>query len=298
MDRLRTLETFAAVADAASFAGGARALGISAPSATRAINALEARLGVRLFARTTRHVRLNPTGVDYLTEVRRILADLRSAEDAASGAAAAPRGTVRLTCPVEFGRLHATPALTRFLRDHPEMSVHALMTDRIVNIVEEGYDLALRIGHLPSSGLTALKIGEVSRVLVAAPAYLDTFGHPADPRDLAAHETIETDPFQTVTEWRFGLADDHPVRLRPRLVMSSVAATLEAAASGWGIARALSYQVSADLTAGRLVRVLPDWEPHPMPVHLVHAEGRGAIARIRTLMERFRTDLSPVLRST
>ena len=171
MDRLQSLRMFVAVAEAESFAGGARTLGLSGPSATRGVNALEASLGARLFTRTTRKVRLTDVGRRYLAEVREILAHLQVADEAASGAAGKPVGQLRITCPQEFGRIYIAPLLTGFLDAFPGMSAEVLMVDRVVNLVEEGIDVALRIGPLASSDLAAVRIGQVRRVVCGAPGY-------------------------------------------------------------------------------------------------------------------------------
>ncbi|MCY6381679.1 LysR substrate-binding domain-containing protein [Hoeflea prorocentri] len=285
MDRLQTLEVFVAVAEAESFIGGARAVGLSAPSATRGINALEARLGARLFTRTTRRVRLTDIGQAYLEDARRVLADLKMAEDAAMGAAASPVGEIRLTCPNEFGRMHVMPVLTAFLDAYPDMTAHVLTVDRIVNLVEEGFDVAVRIGSLPSSGLSAVRVGHVRRVLCGAPAYFETYGMPRSPADLQNHRLVSVSADAPVNEWRFGRRMDKPVKIRSRLTVNSIAAALAVARNGWGLTRALSYQVSPDLASGELKTVLTEFEPEELPIHLVHIEGRRAVAKVRTFID-------------
>ncbi|MEL0615958.1 LysR substrate-binding domain-containing protein [Cobetia marina] len=297
MDRLQTLEVFVAVADAESFAAGSRALGMSAPSVTRGINALEARLGARLFTRTTRRVRLTEIGERYLADARRILAELQAAEDGVSGAATRPTGVLRITCPTEFGRIHVMPLLMEYLEHYPEMRAEVVMVDRVVNMIEEGFDIAVRIGSLPSSGLSALRVGSVRRVVCGSPAYFAREGTPASLEALATQRIIASSTLNNGKEWRFGREGEHSVRVSPRLTMSSIAACIEAARSGWGITRVLSYQVGEDLAAGRLRAVLEALEPPPLPIHLLHSEGRGAVAKVRTFLdfaaERLRAD--PVL---
>lgn len=285
MDRLQSLRVFVAVADAESFAGGARAVGLSAPSATRGVSDLEAALGTRLFTRTTRQVRLTEAGRTYLEEVRDILARLQAAGDAASGAAGTPVGKLRITCPQEFGRLHVAPLVTAFLDTHAGVSAEILMVDRVVNLVEEGIDVAVRIGPLPSSDLTALKVGEVRRVICGAPDYFPEHGVPELPSDLSHHRLIATQGDAASGSWRFGADETCVVRITPRLTMSSVAAALEIARRGWGLTRALSYQIAGDVEDGSLEIVLGAHEPAPMPVHLVHVEGRRAAAKVRTFLD-------------
>ncbi|MCO7233501.1 MULTISPECIES: LysR family transcriptional regulator [unclassified Cobetia] len=285
MDRLQTLEVFVAVADAGGFAAGSRALGMSAPSVTRGINALEARLGTRLFTRSTRRVRLTEIGQRYLEDARRILAELQAAEDSVSGAATRPTGVLRITCPTEFGRLHVMPLLMEYLERYPEMRAEVVMVDRVVNMIEEGFDIAVRIGSLPSSGLSALRVGSVRRVVCGSPAYFAREGTPVSLEALATQRVIASSTLNNGKEWRFGREGEHAIRISPRLTMSSMAACIEAARSGWGITRVLSYQVGEDLVAGRLQAVLEELEPPALPIHLLHSEGRGAVAKVRTFLD-------------
>ncbi len=184
MDRLQALRVFVAIAESKSFTGGAKALGLSGPSATRAVNTLEDALGTRLFTRTTRRVQLTDTGRDFAEDVRGILAQLQAAEAAVSGVAEKPAGQLRIACPPEFGRLYMAPLVAGFLEAYPAVSIELLLVDRTVNLVEEGYDLALQIGALPSSGMSGLRVGYVRLVLCGAPNYFDRFGIPATPAEL------------------------------------------------------------------------------------------------------------------
>ncbi|MEM7547941.1 MAG: LysR family transcriptional regulator [Pseudomonadota bacterium] len=294
MDRLQSLEVFIAVAEAESFAGGARAMGLSAPSATRGVNALEDRLGARLFTRTTRRVRLTDVGKTYLEDARHVLAQLQTADDAAAGAAMNPVGQLRLTCSTEFGRIYVTPILTEFLDTFTDVTVDVLMVDRIVNIVEEGFDIAVRIGPLPSSGLSAVRVGHVRRIVCGAPSYFDRYGLPRTPADLTAHQIVSAAPVSPVPDWRFGYDLAQVVRVRPRLTVSSAAGAIAVARQGWGLARVLSYQVGPDLQAGTLRSVLEEFEPGPLPIHLVHVEGRRAPAKVRAFVDFAKTRLRAV----
>ncbi|MCZ0964151.1 LysR family transcriptional regulator [Paracoccus benzoatiresistens] len=285
MDRLQSLRVFVAVADAESFAGGARALGISAPSATRGVGDLEAALGTRLFTRTTRQVRLSEAGRAYLEDVRDILAHLQAADDAASGAAARPVGTLRITCPQEFGRLHVAPLITDFLDAHDGISAEIIMVDRVVNLVEEGFDVAVRIGPLPSSDLTAVKVGEVRRVICGSTGYLAEHGIPTDPSDLLKHRLVASRIDAAAPQWRFGADETCVLKITPRLTVSSVAASLDIARKGWGLTRALSYQIVQDIENGSLQIVLAQHEPAVLPVHLVHVDGRRAAAKVRAFLD-------------
>ncbi|WP_157020280.1 LysR substrate-binding domain-containing protein [Mesorhizobium xinjiangense] len=285
MDRLQSLRVFVAVAEAESFAAGARTVGLSAPSATRGVSALEAALGARLFTRTTRRVRLTDVGRAYLQDVREILANLQAADEAAAGAAQTPVGQLRITCPQEFGRIYVSPILTEFLDLHPGVRADVLMIDRVVNIVEEGFDIAVRIGPLPSSDLAAIRVGQVRRVVCGAPGYFAEHGCPQDPAELTSHRVVSVAPLNAGQQWRFGPGGENMVRVEPRLSISSIAAAIEITRGGWGICQALSYQIGPDLGAGTLRTVLEDWEPEPLPIHLVHIEGRRAAPKVRAFID-------------
>ncbi|WP_415922261.1 LysR family transcriptional regulator [Tateyamaria sp. SN6-1] len=285
MDRIQALEVFVAVAEAESFAGGARVVGLSAPSVTRGVNALEQRLGARLFTRTTRQVRLTDVGAAYLEDARAILAHLQSADDAAAGAATNPVGKLRITCSHEFGRIYVTPILTAFLDTYPDVTAEMAVVDRVVNMVEEGFDVAVRIGELPSSGLSAVRVGQVRMVVCGSPDYFARHGIPQTPQDLKHHQIVSASPNSPSTEWRFGTQLEESFRLRSRLTVGSMAAGIEVTRQGWGISRVLSYQIGPDLEAGRLQTVLEANEPPPLPINLVHIEGRRAAAKVRSFVD-------------
>ncbi len=285
MDRLQSIEVFIAVAETQSFAGAARRLGLSAPSITRGVNALEARLGVRLFTRTTRRVRLTDVGRHYLNDARHALAQLQAADDAALGAATAPTGLLRITCSTEFGRIYISGIITDFLDTHAGVSADVVMVDRVVNMVEEGFDVAVRIGPLPSSGLIAVQVGRVRRIVCGAPDYFKTHGLPQTPADLQHHRLISATPVTPGPEWRFGAQGETRVKVDSRLKVSSVAAAIEMARRGWGLARVLSYQVGPDLESGALQTVLEADEPEALPVHLVFVEGRRTPAKVRSFID-------------
>ncbi len=298
MDKLQALEVFVAVAEAQSFAGGARAMGMSAPSATRGINELEERVGARLFNRTTRVVNLTEVGRLYLDDVRGILADLEAANDAVSGAIGKPKGTLRLTSPVEFGRLYVAPVLAEYLDTYPDVTASILMVDRVVNLADEGLDIGVRIGPLTSAGLMAVKVGQVRRVVCGSPAYFEKYGVPQSPEELAKHRIVAATTVTASSEWRFGSAQDKSVKLYPKMSVTSVAAAVSLARSGWGLTQALSYQVGPDLISGELQTVLQDFEPEPLPIHLIHYEGRKVSIKVRSFLDLAREKLkaSPVLR--
>lgn len=294
MDRIQSLKVFIAVAEATSFAAGARSIGLSAASVTRGINELETHLGTRLFTRTTRQVRLTEVGAVYLEDARSVIAQLQAADDLASGAATNPTGLLRITCSNEFGRIYVSPILTDYLDTYPQVTAEVLVVDRIVNIVEEGLDVGVRLGSLASSGLSAVRVGQVRRVICGSPAYFRRHGYPATPQELQNHNMIAAAPVSPVTDWRFGVDLDKVVKLKPRLTVSSVSTAREIACSGWGLSRVLSYQIGAELERQELEIVLEDYEPEPLPIHLVHAEGRRATAKVRSFLDFARERLRDV----
>ncbi|MGH6649782.1 MAG: LysR substrate-binding domain-containing protein [Sphingopyxis sp.] len=279
MDHLATLEMFVAVAGEGGFAAAARKLGSSPPAVTRGIAALEARLGTSLFHRSTRAVALTDAGAAFLGEARRILADLAGAERAVRGAAAEPRGQLYLTAPAMFGRLHMLPVVSALLAEHDALTARMMLVDRNVRIVEEGIDVALRIGPLADSALKAVRIGAVRQMLVASPAYLARHGAPAMVAELADHALIAMDGPRAGSEWRFA---DARLRLdRPRLVVNTVDGAMAAAEAGVGIANLLSYQVMDAVDAGRLIALLAAEQPPALPVHLLFEPSRAALPSVR-----------------
>lgn len=293
MDRLDELAVFLAVLDAGSLAGAARRLRRSPPAVTRILAGLEERAGARLVERTTRALMPTEAGRRLAEQARRLLADYDEAMRAVGGDQA-PRGLLRVTAPVVFGQRHVTPLVTGFLAAHPAVRVELLLSDRNLDLVEEGLDVAVRIGALPDSGLVTRRVGEVRRVLVASPSYLATHGTPAMPADLARHDVVFTASRPVPLEWRFrsGSGREHVVRLSPRLVVSHVEAALAAALEGNGIATALSYQVDAEVRAGRLIRLLPDHEQPPLPVQLLVPSARHMPARVRLFLNHAALQLS------
>ncbi len=286
MDRFDAFGTFAAVADTGGFAAAARHLGRSPAAVTRTIAALEAELGTALFRRTTRVVALTDAGARFLASVRRILADVAESSAAATGSHATVGGSLVFTASVMFGRVHVVPVLLRFLARHPEIQARALLLDRVVDLVEEGVDVAIRIAHLGDSALRAVRVGEVRRVTCAAPAYLAEHGKPRTPADLKRHAVIAFSAGPPPREWAYPRGRRaQRVRIDPRLITNSSEASISAAIAGHGITRALSYQIADDVRAGRLVVVLAEHEPQPLPIHVVHAGGAGAPARIRAFVD-------------
>jgi len=295
MDRFHLMAVYVAVAEEESFAGGARRLGMSPPAVTRAIAALEKRLGVSLLTRTTRFVRATDAGQRYLEHARRILAEADEADEAVAGVNSAPRGQLAVTAPVLFGRMFVMPSIVDYLRHFPDMAISAVFLDRVVNLLEEGMDVGVRIGELPDSSMRAVTVGHVRRVVCAAPDYLKKHGVPRTPSEISEHTVIAASPVSPSVDWKF--ADGKKttsVKLTPRLTVTNNESAIVAAAQGFGLTRLLSYQVAAFLASGQLKAVLGDYEPPRLPIHVLHSEGRQASAKVRTfvdmLVERLRGD--------
>jgi DNA-binding transcriptional LysR family regulator len=292
MDQLHLMNVFVAVAEEEGFAAAARRLDLSPAAVTRAVAGLEEQLGVKLLLRTTRNVRLTEAGARYLDDTRSILASIQEANEAAAGVNAAPKGNLSVTAPVLFGKLFVMPCVVRFLHDYPLVDVTAYFLDRVVNLVDEGIDVAVRIGHLPDSSLKALRVGQVRRVLCASPAYLQKHSEPRHPADLLRHTIIAASGISPRVEWKFGAVDDPTmVRMRPRLLVTSNDAAIDAAATGLGICRLLSYQIADHVADGRLEIILADYEEAPWPVHLVHRESKFGSSKVRNFIDLLATHL-------
>ena len=286
MDRLQTMSVFVSVAEEGGFAPAARRLSLSPPSVTRAVAELEGRLGARLFTRTTRAVRLTEAGARYLADCRRILAEVEEADRHAAGLHGAPRGLVRLSASVLFGRLLVAPLLSELLDRHPGLAVSAVFVDRVVQLMEEGIDIAVRIAELPDSALSAVRVGSVRRVLCASPGYLEARGRPGAPAELADHEVIDFVNMSRGGDWIFG-APGKTLRFRTaaRLSVNNADAAIDAALAGRGITRVLSYMIDPHLRAGRLVLLLEEVEPPALPIHVLHREPGQTSARVRAVVD-------------
>ena len=286
MDRLDQLSIFSAIAQSGSFTAAARQLDVSAPAATRAVAQLEARLGVRLFTRTTRYVRLTEAGERYLADIQPLLLNLQDADAAVRGSNAQPQGTLSITAPVLFGAKYIATAMTQFLSAYPETTVESIFVDRVVNLVEEGFDIGIRIGQLPDSSLQARQVGCVSVVLCATREYLDHHSEPTTPAQLRTH-TLIASPASRAFSWRFKTTklDPRQIRTQLRLHTNTNDAARSAAQSGFGITRLLSYQVEDDFRRGTLVRIMRNEEPPPLPVHILHREGRFHAAKVRAFVD-------------
>ena len=286
MDRLDLMTIFVAVAEAESFSGGARRLVMSPPAVTRAISALESRLAVKLLDRTTRYVRVTELGQRYLDDARRIIAEVDEAEDALVGINGTPKGQLTLTAPVLFGKMFVMPVVVEYLQRYPSMDVSALFLDRVVNMMEEGVDVGIRVGELPDSSLKAVRVGQIRRVLCASPQYLAEYGVPNHPHDLQQHRIVAATGVTPSVEWKFWQEQQAlSVRLRPRLTVTTNDGAIESALAGFGVTRLMSYQIAHFVESGQLQILLPDFESAPLPIHVLHREGRHKSARVRSFVD-------------
>lgn len=286
MDRIEAMTVFVAVADLQGFAPAARKLGLSASAVTRMVAALEERLGARLLQRTTRSVMLTDVGARYLQRARQILADIEEAEGSAQAERARPSGRLVVSAPVGFGRLHVTPLISAYLQRYPDVSGELRLTDRMVGLVEDGIDVAVRIGDLADSSLVARNLGTMSRIVVASPDYLAQRGQPKTPEDIAKHDTIQFGSIASAPEWRF-MRDGRDVRIThaPRFTTDVADAAIWHAEHGGGLTRVLAYQAAEGLAAGRLKRVLTKFEPPVVPIHIVYPTSRLLSAKVRVFID-------------
>ena len=286
MDRLDAMQAFVAVADLKGFAPAARKLRLSPSAVTRLIAALEERLGARLLQRTTRQVALTDVGARYLERVRRILADVEEAESAAEGERTRPSGRLVVSAPVGFGRLHVSPVMSAYLKRYPEVSAELRLSDQMINLVEDGVDLAVRIGHLADSSLVARQVGEMRRIVVASPGYLKARGEPKTPASVTAHDTIQFGASSAPPDWRFAEGGGEVrVAHAPRFITNSADAAIQYAEAGGGLTRVMLYQAAAALKAARLKIVLAKFERPPLPIHLVYPTSRLLSAKVRAFID-------------
>jgi DNA-binding transcriptional LysR family regulator len=286
MDRFQAMSTFVTVVETGGFASAARKLDVSPSVVSRVVTELEERLGVRLLTRTTRVVRLTDAGRGYFEDCRRILGEIDNAELAATGTHSSPRGVLSITAPVMFGRLHVTPIMLDYLRRYPDADANCWFVDRVVNLVDEGIDIAVRIAPLPDSSLQAISVGRVRRVLCASPAYLAEHGTPEHPDDLATHTIVTSTGSSSPSEWRLYDGERQVlVRAHPRLSTTTNDSAMAAALADFGIARLMSYQVAQQISDGTLKIVLEEFEPPVVPIHLVHREGRHVTQKVRAFLD-------------
>ncbi len=283
MDRFEDMAIFVAVAESQGFAAAARRLNLSPPSVTRAVANLESRIGTLLFTRNTRSVRLTDSGQHFFADCRRILAELEEAADAALGLNATPRGNLTVTAPVLFGEMVITPIVVAFLAEYRQMQIKLQLFDRVVNMADEGIDVAIRIAPVTDPSLVAIPVGHVRRVVCAAPSLLAEHGIPAQPSDLHRFRLVDA---TNVGDWQF-LDNGERITLpiNSALQLNSNRAAIRAATAGWGITRVISYQVANELANNTLKTVLSEYELPPVPIHVVYPESRRGSAKLQRFVE-------------
>lgn len=289
MDRIEAMRVFVTALDEGSLAGAGRKLGRSPAAVSRAIAFLENHVGAELLHRTTRSIRLSEAGERYAAACRRVLVDLEEADLVVLGERSAPRGTLTITAPPISGEEILHPIVDAFLEAYPAVTVNLLLLDRHANLIDEGIDVALRVGQLPDSAMVAVRVGgDVRRVVVAAPRYLDQHPRIDEPADLAKHQIVTTTHFGHDT-WVFppahGAAVPRSVHFKPRLVVNSVRSALASAVDGRGVTRLYTYHVAERVLDGSLRVVLRDAEPPPLPVHLITPAGRTATPKVRAFLD-------------
>ena len=290
MDRLREMEALVAVVDCGSFTGASDKLALSTAAVSRAVVSLEERVGARLLVRSTRTLRVTDAGQAYVDACRKVLDAIKDAEADIAADHRNPVGTLTISAPVLFGRRFVAPLVNAFALRYPEISINAVYVDRTTRLLEEGVDIAIRIGHLGDSSIFAIPLGSVRRRTYASPGYLAARGEPMHPRELVEHDCVSCTGVSLPLEWVF---DDNgsrmPVRLRPRMIVDLVPAAVLAAVDGVGITQLLSYQVAPEVDEGTVRPILTAFEPAPTPVNLLHVERRGASGKVRAFVE-FVTD--------
>ena len=286
MDRLDAMATLLATVEAGSLSAAGRRTGMPLATVSRKISELEAHLNTRLLNRTSRRLTLTDAGRAYVAACKRILEDVGEAEHAAAGEFSAPKGALTVTAPIVFGRLHVLPVVLDFLKSYPQIDIRLTLADRVVDLLEDQVDLAVRIGELPDSSLVALRLGAIRRIVCASPAYLARHGAPVVPDDLARHQCVSFEGMTAADAWTLGAAKaERTVTIRSRLAVNTAEAAVDAAIAGVGITRVFSYQAAAALRAGSLVILLPDFELAPAPVSLVHLAGRLLPLKLRAFLD-------------
>ena len=286
MNRLEAMAILVAVVDAGSLSAAARHLGMPLATVSRKVAELESHLHTRLLHRTTRQLSLTEAGSSYVAFCRRVLEEIEEAERAATGEYASPKGELVVTAPVVFGRLHVVPIVAAFLAHYPEIDVSLMLTDRVVHLMDENTDVAVRVGELPDSALVATGVGTVRRVVCASPAYLSAHGVPATPQDLATHECITFEVLASTRAWVFDAGNaELSVPVRSRLAVNTAEAAIAAAVLGVGVIRVLSYQVADAVRDGALRVLLQDYESAPLPISLVHKGQAPLPLKVRAFLD-------------
>ena len=288
MDRIDAMKVFVTALDEGSLAGASRQLSRSPAAVSRAIAFLEARVGAQLLHRTTRSIKLSEAGERYAAACRRVLTDLEEADIVAAGERSAPRGTLTLTAPVLAGEIVLRPVLDAFMDAYPAVSARLYLLDRPVSLIDEGIDVALRIAHLADSTLVAIRVGEVRRVVAAAPRYLAQHPRITEPADLAKHQIIAMTHFG-FDSWAFppleGSSVPRAVQFTPRLIVNSIQGAVASAVDGRGVTRMFSYHIAEQVREGSLEIILKDAEHPPLPVHVIAPHGRLSVPKVRAFID-------------
>jgi DNA-binding transcriptional LysR family regulator len=286
MNRLESMSILVAVVDSGSLSAAARRLDMPLANVSRKVAELEAHLKTRLLHRTTRQISLTEAGISYVAACRRILEEIGEAERAATGEYASPKGELVVTAPLVFGRLHVVPVVAEFLAHYPEIDINLVFTDRVVHLMDEHADVAVRIGTLPDSTLMASGVGTVRRVICASPAYLAEHGVPSEPHDLAEHECITFEVLASMRAWVFGSGKSElSVPVRSRMTVNTAEAAIAAAMLDVGLIRVLSYQVADAIRRDALRVVLDSYESAPLPVNLVHKGQAPLSLKLRAFLD-------------
>ena len=287
MDRLQAINAFVAVVEAGSFARAAERLDASVSAVSRHVAELEAHLDVRLLNRTTRRLSLTEAGTTFHERCVQLLADLEEAEQSASQGGATPRGTLKLTCPITYGVRVLAPAIAAFVARHAQVRVDAELSDRAVDLVDEGFDLAVRIGAIRSQFLVARRIGSTALVCCASPAYLARHGSPRTPDELARHACLTYEYAPVRNQWRFASPDgsERAVRVAGPIHANNGRMLVALASEGAGIACEPDFIVAPEIADGRLVPVLADWRPPAMPIHAAYPSRRHLSAKVRAFVD-------------
>ena len=286
MDRFESMSILLAVVEAGSLSAAARRLGAPLATVSRKVSDLETHLKTRLFNRSSRRITLTDTGQSYVAACKRILEELGEAERAAAGEYSAPTGDLTITAPIVFGRLHVLPVAIEFLKAYPDIDIRITLADRVLNILEDHVDLAVRIGELPDSSLRARRLGSIRRVVCGSPAYFAARGAPKSPAELGTHDCITFEGMMSADAWAFTIGkSDAAVAIHSRLIVNTAEAAIDAAMAGVGITRVLSYQAAAAVRAGALVIVLEDFELVPSPVNLVYPGQRLLPLKLRAFLD-------------
>jgi DNA-binding transcriptional LysR family regulator len=292
MDTFHLMKVYIAVAEEQGFSAASRRLNMSAPTVTRAVAHLEETLKVKLLNRTTRYVRMTEAGARYLEDAKRILHDVKVANESALGINATPQGKISVTAPVLFGQQFVLPTITDYLERYPQTQVNAVFLDRVVNLLEEGHDVGIRIGELVDSSMRAKKVGSVRLILVASPEYLAKNGIPKNCQDLAQHSLIAANTGSLNPDWQFLVnKQNETVKINPRLTVTTNQGAINAAKNGLGITRVISYQVAEELKDNKLKVLLEAFEYPAKPINIVHREDKFSSAKVRSFIDLLAQDL-------